>query len=43
VLGAFTYPKNRQMSPLKVGASAVTDLVIVLIASLKRVRIYYLT
>jgi len=31
------------MSPLKVGASAVTDLVIVLIASLKRVRIYYLT
>jgi chlorite dismutase len=34
VLGAFTYPKNRQMSPVKVGATAVTDHAIVLIASL---------
>src|SRR6266849_975802 len=35
VLGAFTYSKNRQMSPVKVGATAVTDNVVVLIGSLR--------
>src|SRR5437879_3202306 len=35
VLGTFTYPKNRQMSPVKVGATAVTDHTVVLIGSLR--------